>query len=199
MKISQSFISNSSSSSFIATVAVVIDEQKFDAFEKHVGHTYEKMSFEEFEKLKGRWGWPGRWHRRVGPAIATGHGRRARLRRRPTTARRRSQWGRALQPMGPRRPAPSWRCRPPGPASSAWRGGCGGCAASAGRALRPAAGQPRRAAGLSPPRPGPSPSPTSRSPARPAAAQARLRWAAGPAMAGEARPRVPARAERTRS
>jgi hypothetical protein len=59
MKISQSFISNSSSSSFIATVAVVIDEQKFDAFEKHVGHTYEKKSFEEFEKLKGRWGWPG--------------------------------------------------------------------------------------------------------------------------------------------
>lgn len=59
MKISQGFISNSSSSSFIATVAVVIDEQKFDKFEKHVGHTYEKMSFEEFKNLNGLWGWPG--------------------------------------------------------------------------------------------------------------------------------------------
>lgn len=50
MKIRQQFISNSSSSSFIATIAIITDEEKFKKFEETVGYTYDRLNYEQICK-----------------------------------------------------------------------------------------------------------------------------------------------------
>ena len=47
MKIRNSFVSNSSSSSFIATIAVVVDEEKLQKFEEKIGEKLDRYNYEE--------------------------------------------------------------------------------------------------------------------------------------------------------
>lgn len=50
VKIRAGFVSNSSSSSFIATIAIITDEEKFQQFEENVGYKYERLNYEQICK-----------------------------------------------------------------------------------------------------------------------------------------------------
>lgn len=47
MKKRSSFISNSSSSSFICTISVVKDDEKFKKFEEEIGETFDRLTHEQ--------------------------------------------------------------------------------------------------------------------------------------------------------
>lgn len=47
MKTRKYFVSNSSSSSFIATIAVITDEEKFSKFEEESGFKFDRFTYEE--------------------------------------------------------------------------------------------------------------------------------------------------------
>ena len=47
MKKRSAFISNSSSSSFICTISIVKDEEKFKQFEEEIGETFDRLTHEQ--------------------------------------------------------------------------------------------------------------------------------------------------------
>lgn len=50
MKQISGFISNSSSSSFIATIAIITDEEKFSKFEEESGFKFDRLTYEQICK-----------------------------------------------------------------------------------------------------------------------------------------------------
>ena len=53
-RIRTGFVSNASSSSFIATIAIIKDEEKFQKFEESVGYKYDRLNYEQICKQYGR-------------------------------------------------------------------------------------------------------------------------------------------------